>query len=120
MRYYFLYIGTSGSNRRLDQSLRFFFFFRLIHRLAAGINQPRGDEDDQVSFDVLIDIGAEEAADDRNVANDRRAIFGLLHVFAHQTTEHDGLAVPDAHARRDFAGAEDRLVDDVSASGQAG
>ena len=55
----------------------------------------------------------EKPADQRNVADDRGAIFGLLHIFPHQAAEHDSLAVPHAHARRDFAGVEDRLVNDV-------
>ena len=62
---------------------------------------------------MLIDIGAEEPADDRNVAQDRGAILRLLHVFPHQTTKHHRLAVPNAHARGNFARAEDRLIDDV-------
>ena len=54
-----------------------------------------------------------KSADERDVAEDRRAILRLLHILAHQTSEHDRLAVPDAHARRYLARAEDRLVDDV-------
>ena len=62
---------------------------------------------------MLLGICAEEPANNRDVADDRRAVLGLLHIFAHQTAEHDCLPVPDADASRDFAGTEDRLIDDV-------
>ena len=41
-------------------------------------------------------------------------IFRLLHVLAHQTAEHDRLAVPDAHVRGHLARAENRLVNHVA------
>ena len=62
---------------------------------------------------MLLGVGAEEAAHDRDVANDRRAILGFLHVLAHQAAEHHGLTVPHAHTRGHFAGTKDGLVDDV-------
>ena len=73
----------------------------------------RSDEDDQIAFDVLIDICAEQSSHDRYVADNRRAILNLLHILPHQTTQHDGLTVPNTDARRNFAGAEDRLVNYV-------
>jgi hypothetical protein len=48
-------------NWRLHRFL-FLFFFRLIDRLSGRVHEPRCDKDDQIAFDVLIDIGAEQAA----------------------------------------------------------
>ena len=59
---------------------------------------------------MLIDIGAEEPANERKVADDRCAVFSLLHILADQSAEHNGLAVPNAHAGGHFTRAEDRLV----------
>jgi hypothetical protein len=62
---------------------------------------------------VLIDIGPEQPADQRNVANNGSFIFCLLHVLAHQTSDHHGLAIPDAHVRGHFARAENGLVNHI-------
>ena len=103
--------STSGRRQRLDDLLD--FFRRPADGIAGGIDQAGGDEDDQVALEVLIDARAEETADERDVAEERHLVFDLLHVFTHQAAEHDRLTVEDADARRDLAGAEDRLVDDV-------
>lgn len=39
---------------RLYQVFGFFRFLVRIYQLATGIDQARGDEDDQVAFDVLF------------------------------------------------------------------
>src|SRR6266536_5868596 len=97
-----------GQDRRLQP-----FFFFNVQRQSAGCNEARSHENDQVPFDVLIDIGAEKPADERNIADDRDLIFRLLHVLAHQPAEHDCLPIPHTHVRGHFAGAKDRLVDHV-------
>src|SRR6266567_4724373 len=46
------------------------FLFFLVQRQTGRRDDLRGDEDDQVLFGVLFDIGAKRSADERNVAND--------------------------------------------------
>src|SRR2546430_3200332 len=100
-----------GQDRRLQHP--FFFFLSRIHRQAAGRDQVHGGEDNQVALDVLIDIGAEKPAEKWNVAYDRSFIFHLLHIFTHQTAQHNRLSVPHAHVRGHLPCAKDRLVDHV-------
>jgi hypothetical protein len=91
----------------------FLFLLSGINWQSARSDQPRGHENDEIAFDVLIDVRAEEAPNQRNVADDRSLIFCFLHVLAHQTPKHNCLAVPDTYARGYFARAEDRLVNHV-------
>jgi hypothetical protein len=55
-------------NGRFDYVFGLFCLISRIHQLATRIHQTRRDEDDQVSFDVLFCIVAEEAADEWDVA----------------------------------------------------
>lgn len=91
----------------------FLLFFLIVERESGWRDHARSDEDDEIAFDVLIDVGAKEASNQWDVANYWSFIFGLLHVFAHQSPEHDRLAVPHTNARGYFARAEHRLVDHV-------
>ena len=68
---YFLENGTSGKMGRLDYVFGLFCFFVRIHQLATRINQARRHEDDQVPFDVLFRVRAEETADDWDVTQER-------------------------------------------------
>src|SRR5438046_889355 len=97
-----------GQHRRLQHSL--FFFFTRVQWQSAGGDEPCGDEDDQVAFDMLIDIGTKEAPNQRNVANDRRFIFCPLHILPHQPAQHYCLPVPHADIRCHLTRAEHRLV----------
>jgi len=45
--------------RRLNEIFLLFFFLGDIDRLACRVDQTRSDENDQIAFDVLIDIGSE-------------------------------------------------------------
>jgi hypothetical protein len=109
----FLVKRNLRQNRRLDEVFGLFSLVIRVYQLATRINQSRRHEDNQVSFDVLFRVRAKEAADDWNVTQERSAILCLLHVFTHETPQHNCLAIPDAHAGRDLACAEDGLVDDV-------
>ena len=80
---------------------------------TCGRDDARGVEDNEVLFDVLIDVAAKGAADERNVANDRSFILGFLHVFPHQPTDNHGLSIINTNARRYFACAEYRLINHV-------
>src|SRR5579862_7451972 len=103
--------GGCLRRERLDD-----FFLLLIanlDRLAGGVDQAGRDEDDEVDFDVLIRRGAEEPAENRQVAEERNLVIHFLDVLAHEAAEHDGRAIPDGDAGRDLACAEDGLVDDV-------
>src|SRR5438477_1041167 len=71
------------------------------------------DKDDEVALDMLIDIAAEQPPKQRQIADDRCAIFDFLHIFANQTAEHDRLTIPYAHACRYLAAAKDGLVNNV-------
>src|SRR5437763_10835940 len=107
----FLIRWNLWQNRRLQQP--FLFLLSGINWQSARINQPRRHENDEIAFDVLIDVGAEEASNQGNIADDRDFIFCLLHVFTHQSTEHNRLAVPDTYARGHLARAENRLVNHI-------
>src|SRR5207247_10506627 len=89
------------------------FFFFLVQWQTCGCDDLRGDEDDQVLFSVLFDIGAKRSADERNVANDGNFILSFLHVFTHQSTDYDRLPVINADTRSNLARAEDRLVNHI-------
>ena len=103
-----------GRDFRQDRGLQpFFFFLGRVQGQTAGRDEARGDENNQIPFDVLIDISAEQPSNQRNVADDRDLIFRFLHVFPHQTAKHDRLAVPHAHIRRHFARAKNRLINHV-------
>ncbi len=91
----------------------FLFFVGLVDWLSGRIHQPGRYEDDQITFDVLIDIGAEQAADHRNVAEERRAVLNFLDVFAHQTAKHNCLPVPHVHTGGHFSCTEDGLIDNI-------
>ena len=62
---------------------------------------------------MLIHIVAKEPPHQRNVANDWDAILNLLYIFPHQTTQHDGLAIPYAHVRGHLTRAKHGLVNHV-------
>jgi hypothetical protein len=64
-----LFLGERhlGQNRQFDHILGLFDFFTRVHRLAVGTDQAGGDEDDQVSFDVLIEVGGRETTPRTNV-----------------------------------------------------
>src|SRR6266404_9041898 len=109
----FLIERNLGQNRRLDQVFGFFHFFSGVYGLSTWIDQSGRHKNDQVSLDVLFDVGAKKAAENGNVADDRRAIFGLLHVLSHQTAQHDRLPVPYAHTRRYLPSTKDRLINNV-------
>src|SRR5581483_612831 len=88
-------------------------FFLVVEGKARRGDHACGNENDQVTFDVLIDIGSEQSTNERNITDDRRFILCLLHVFSHQSAEHDCLAVINADAGSDLACAEYRLIDHV-------
>src|SRR5436190_20074534 len=95
----------------LQQAL--FFFLSLVQWLSARGHKPRGHENNQIAFDVLIHVGAKQPSNQRNVTDDRRAIFRLLHILSHQPTKYYCLPVPHAHVCGHFARAENRLVNHV-------
>ena len=69
--------------RWLNKIFRLFNFVSLIHQLAAGIDQPCGDEDNEVPLDVLLGVRPEEAANERDVTDEGCTVLGLLHVLTH-------------------------------------
>src|SRR5438128_535003 len=66
--------GNLRQDRRLDRFL-FLFFFRLIDWLSGRIHQSRGHEDNEIPFNMLIDVGAKQTPDHRNVTEERRPVF---------------------------------------------
>src|SRR5205807_1569180 len=108
----FLIEGNFGKDRRFDQ-FGFLLFLSGIHRLPAGIDETRGDEDHEVTFDMLLGVAAKETADKWDVAKNWRAVFSLLHILAHQTAQHHRLPIPHTYAGGNLSGTEDRLVNDV-------
>jgi len=78
IRGYFLYAGTSdnsGGSRSPSSS---------VQRQTSGRDDARGDEDNEIFLDMLIDIRAKRSPNERNVPNDGNLIFCFLHVFTHQ------------------------------------
>src|SRR5579864_8125800 len=65
-RHLFLIIWHFRQNRR-RHSFLFLFLFSWIGWLASRVNQARGDKNDQVAFNVLIDIGAEQSTEERDI-----------------------------------------------------
>ena len=61
-------------------------FLFLVQWYAGRRDDLRSHEDDQILLGVLLGIGAKCPADKRNVTNDGNLVFGLLHIFAHQTS----------------------------------
>ena len=96
----------------------FFGFVGLDEGLALGVHQAGGDEDDEIFFDFLVHIGAEEASGERDVAEDRDFVVDFLHILADESAEGDSLAVPDADTRGDFANGEDGLVHHIFSNGE--
>ena len=67
----------------------------------------------EVTFDVLFSIRAKQTTHDRDVANNRRAIFRFLHVLTHQSSKHDGLSVEDTYTCSYLSRAKNRLVNHI-------
>ncbi len=94
---------------RQNEIFGLFLFLGLIHQLAAGIDQPRSDEDYKVTLQMLLGVRPEKPAYDRDVTKDRSPIFGFLHVLTHQSAEHDRSemvfrALRCRRAKKDFLG----------------
>ena len=58
----FLIRRDFGQDRRLQP-----LFLLDVERKPAGRDEARGHENDQIAFDVLIDIGAEQLAEKWNL-----------------------------------------------------
>ena len=71
---------VGGDLRQLRREEAFLFF--LVQRQTRGRDDARADEDDQVLFAVLFDVGAKGSADEWNVANNGNPILSFLHVLA--------------------------------------
>src|SRR5581483_5541796 len=105
-----LFVRRGFRQRGRDQPLLLFF---LSQRFTCRSYQAGGNENDQIAFDVLIYVTAEKASNQRQIADNRSAIFSFLHVFAHQSAQRHCLSIPNAYARRNLASAEHRLVNHV-------
>ena len=74
------FVGRNlGQDRRFDLAdcFSFLFFLRCINRLTGGVNQSCRHENDEVALDMLLAVTAEKPANQRNIADDRSAIFGF-------------------------------------------
>src|ERR1035437_10392198 len=58
-----------------------------MNRIARRVNQPRGHEDQQVAFVSHGGLGAEQASDHRNVAEERNFIINLLQLLRDKTAQ---------------------------------
>src|ERR1043166_6633870 len=81
--------------------------YRLLDRLtvnwvSCGVDPARGHEDQQVALVGPGGLAAEQAACDRNVAEERNLIVEFLNVLTDQSAQHDRLTVPDHDARREI------------------
>jgi hypothetical protein len=52
-----------------------FLFFLIVEREAGSRDHSGGDENDEISFNMLINIRTEETANQWNIANEVRLIF---------------------------------------------
>src|SRR5439155_917779 len=84
-----------------------------VNRIARGIDQARGHEDQQVALAAHRRLAAEEAAGNRDVAEEWNLVVDLLHVFADQPAKNDSLAIPDHNAGDHIAGGKQWLLDVV-------
>ena len=113
---------TLGSHARPfeigRQAERFddFFLVRVVlgtQQLSGRIHQARGDEDDQVTFDLLVDFRTEQGAREGHIPENWDLVVDLLNILSDKPAESDGLTIPDADVGGHLAFAEDWLVDDV-------
>src|SRR6186713_1363274 len=84
-----------------------------MERLSARSYQTCRDKNHQVPFDMLLRIRAKKATDDRDASQERRPILCFLHIFAHQPSQHDRLAIPNADTGCHLSGAENRLINNI-------
>jgi hypothetical protein len=84
-----------------------------MNRIARRVNQPRGHEDQQVAFVSHGGLGAEQAPDHRNVAEERNFIINLRELLRDKTAQNDRLTVPNYDAGDQVAGGKQRLLDVV-------
>src|SRR5579862_6163891 len=84
---------TSGRRTNLSQRLARAggSHRRAVDRIACGIDEPCGYEDEQVALGALRDLAAEEAADHGYIAEERHLVIDLLQLFRHQPAENDCL-----------------------------
>ena len=69
-----------------------------MNRIACGIDQPRGDENEQIGLISLGGLGLEQSSDQRNVAEKRNFIINLLQLLRDKTAQDDRLTVPNYDA----------------------
>src|SRR5580704_9339202 len=65
-----------------------------VNRIASWIDQPRGDENEQIGLVSLGGLALEQASDQRNVAKERNFIVNLLELLGDQSPQDDRLTVP--------------------------
>lgn len=66
----------------------------LLRRgVGGGADDAGGDEDDQLRLHQVLLFGAEEIADERDVAQQRDLAVGRLLLVQRQAADGDGLAV---------------------------
>ena len=87
-----------------------------MNRIACGIDQPRGDENEQIGLISLGGLGLEQSSDQRNVAEKRNFIINLLQLLRDKTAQDDRLTVPNYDAGDQIAGGKQRLLDVVGSS----
>src|ERR1039457_4320732 len=87
-----------------------------MSRIARGIDQPGGHKDQQVAFVSHGGLGAEQASDHRNVAEERNFIINLLQLLRDKTAQDDRLTVPNNNAGDQIAGGKQGLLDVVGSS----
>src|SRR5262245_30646347 len=66
-----------------------------MHRISRRVCNGRSHENDQVPFLGGGRFAPEESPEQRKVSEKRNFVFDFLDVFRNQTTEHNGLTVPN-------------------------
>jgi hypothetical protein len=85
-----VYFGMSGSGISASGKEGFRPPLPSPHRqdrFSGRVDQSCGDKNDQVPFQMLIDLRTEQSPDERDVAEQRSLVLDLLHVFTNQTAE---------------------------------
>jgi len=69
--------GSGGSRREREGLDGLVLLFKIEDVIARGVDEVGSDEDDKVCLEVLIDIRAERAAEERDIAEDRHLVLDL-------------------------------------------
>ena len=81
----------------------------VVHLAATSVDNARRDEDQEIALGRLLGMAAEEAPEERNVAQERNLVVHRLALLGDKTAHDDRRARIHAYLRVDRADVEERL-----------